>query len=391
MKRSTQRILTTHVGSLPRPPDLLQMIQAKERGEPLDAGAFARRVASAVAEVVRKQADSGIDVVADGEMGRFGFIPYVNERLAGIEPRKNAGRDSNWAQSREYLAFPEYYQWASQMPGAAGSNPPTQWVCTGPIAYRGRDALQRDIGNLKAALTGVTCEEAFMPAVSPSNLANWNTNEYYKSDEEFRIAIADALHEEYRAIVDAGLVLQIDDPQLASHWAMHPEIDLAECRRWAGASVEILNHALRGIPADRVRYHTCYSINMGPRVHDMELKHIVDIMLEVRAGAYSFEAANPRHEHEWRIWEAVNLPEGKALIPGIVTHASNLVEHPETVAQRIARFAGAVGRENVIAGADCGFASFSTSCEVHPTVVWAKLAALAEGARLATSELWGRD
>jgi 5-methyltetrahydropteroyltriglutamate--homocysteine methyltransferase len=185
-------------------------------------------------------------------------------------------------------------------------------------------------------------------------------------------------------------VLQVDDPQLASHWAMNPGIDLAECRRWASASVELLNHALRGIPAERVRYHTCYSINMGPRVHDMELKHIVDIMLGVRAGAYSFEAANPRHEHEWRVWETVKLPEGKALIPGVVTHASNLVEHPETVAQHIARFAAVVGRENVIAGADCGFASFSTSCEVHPTVVWAKLAALAEGARLATAELWAR-
>ena len=390
MKRSTQRILTTHVGSLPRPTDLLSMIQAKERGEPLDPEAYARRVKNAVAEAVHKQAESGIDIVADGEMGRFGFIPYVNERLAGIEPRKSPDRGSNWGQSREYLAFPEYYEWASQMPGAAGKTPPTQWVCTGPIFYRGNDALQRDIDNLKAALAEVRSEEAFMPAVSPTNLANWNTNEHYKSDEEFRIAIADALHEEYRAIVDAGLVLQIDDPQLASHWAMHPEIDLAECCRWASASVELLNHALRGIPEERVRYHTCYSINMGPRVHDMELKHIVDIMLGVRAGAYSFEAANPRHEHEWRVWETVDLPEGKALIPGIVTHASNLVEHPETVAQRIARFAGVVGRENVIAGADCGFASFSTSCEVHPTVVWAKLAALAEGARLATTELWGR-
>jgi 5-methyltetrahydropteroyltriglutamate--homocysteine methyltransferase len=390
MKRSTQRILTTHVGSLPRPPDLLEMIRAREQGQPVDGAVFANRVKSAVAEAVRKQADSGIDIVADGEMGRFGFIPYVNERLAGLEPRNTGGRGANWAQSREYLAFPEYYQWFSQMPGAAGRAPPTQWVCTGPIFYRGKEALQRDIDNLKAALAEVSSEEAFMPAVSPTNLANWNTNEHYKTDEEFRIAIADALHEEYRAIVDAGLVLQVDDPQLASHWAMNPGIDLAECRRWASASVELLNHALRGIPAERVRYHTCYSINMGPRVHDMELKHIVDIMLGVRAGAYSFEAANPRHEHEWRVWETVKLPEGKALIPGVVTHASNLVEHPETVAQRIARFAAVVGRENVIAGADCGFASFSTSCEVHPTVVWAKLAALAEGARLATAELWAR-
>jgi len=388
MKRSTERILTTHVGSLPRPPDLLDMIQAKERGEAFDGEAFAGRVKRAIAEVVKQQADSGIDIVADGEMGRFGFIPYVNERLAGIEPRKNTSRVGNWSQSREYLAFPEYYQWAAQMPGMAGKAPPTQWVCSGPISYSGHVALQRDIDNLKAALAGVACEEAFMPAVSPTNLANWNVNEHYNTDEEFRLALADALHEEYRAIVDAGLILQIDDPQLASHWAMHPELDLAQCRKWAGASVELLNHALRGIPADRVRYHTCYSINMGPRVHDMELKHIVDIMLGVRAGAYSFEAGNPRHEHEWRVWESVKLPEGKVLIPGVITHASNLVEHPEAIAQRLARFAGVVGRENVIAGADCGFASFSTSCEVHPSVVWAKLAALGEGARLATRELW---
>jgi 5-methyltetrahydropteroyltriglutamate--homocysteine methyltransferase len=340
--------------------------------------------------VVRRQAECGIDIVADGEMGRFGFIPYVNERLAGLEPRKNVGRAGPWARSREYLAFPEYYEWFTQMPGTAGRAPPTQWVCTGPIAYIGHAALQRDIANLKAALAGIACEEAFMPAVSPSNLANWNRNEYYNSDEEFRTALADALHEEYKAIVDAGLVLQIDDPELATHWVTHPEIDLAQCREWARANVELLNHALAGLPADRVRYHTCYGINMGPRVHDLELKNIVDIMLGVNAGAYSFEAANPRHEHEWRVWETAKLPSGKILIPGIVTHASNLVEHPETVAQRILRFAGVVGRDHVIAGADCGFASFSTSCEVHPIVVWAKLASLAEGARLATRELWGR-
>jgi len=390
MKKSTQRILTTHVGSLPRPPDLLAMILAKEQGGAFDAGIYAGRVKSAVAEVVKKQAEAGIDIVADGEMGRFGFIPYVNDRLSGIEPRKSATGRSSWSGSREHLAFPEYYQWAAQMPGAAGRAPPTQWVCTGPISYRGHDALQRDVDNLKAALAAIKCEEAFMPAVSPTNLANWNANEHYKTDEEFRVALADALHEEYQKIVDAGLILQIDDPQLASHWAMHPEIDLAQCRKWASASVEVLNHALRGIPAERVRYHTCYSINMGPRVHDLELKHIVDIMLGVRAGAYSFEAANPRHEHEWRVWENVKLPEGKLLIPGIITHASNLVEHPEGIAQRIDRFASVVGRENVIAGADCGFASFSTSCEVHPSVVWTKLAALGEGARLATKELWGR-
>ena len=390
MKHSTERILTTHVGSLPRPPDLLEMIQAKEQGRPIDAEAFAARVKSAVAEVVRKQAEAGIDIVADGEMGRFGFIPYVNERLTGLEARSNPRSEGTWARSREHLAFPEYYAWAAQMPGAAGGAPRTQWVCTGPIAYKGQEALKRDIDNLKAALAQVRHEEAFMPAVSPAQLAGWNKNEYYKTEEEFRIAIADALREEYKAIVDAGLVLQIDDPQLASHYTTHPELDIAQCRNVASATVELLNHALAGIPAERVRYHTCYGINMGPRVHDLELKHIIDIMLRINAGAFSFEAGNPRHEHEWKVWETAKLPQGKVLIPGVVTHGSNFVEHPEAVAQRIGRFAEAVGRENVIAGADCGFASFSTTCEVHPTVVWAKLAALGEGARLASRELWRR-
>ena len=390
MKHSTERILTTHVGSLPRPPDLLAMIQAKEQGEAFDPEAFATRVKDAVAEVVRKQAECGIDIVADGEMGRFGFIPYVNERLSGLEARPNPRTEGTWARSREHLAFPEYYAWAAQMPGAAGGAQRNHWLCTGPIRYQGQAALTRDIDNLKAALARVPHQEAFMPAVSPAQLAGWNRNEYYKTDEEFRVALAEALREEYRAVVDAGLVLQIDDPQLASHYTTHPEFDIAQCRDLASATVELLNHSLEGIPADRVRYHTCYGINMGPRVHDLELKHIVDIMLQINAGAYSFEAGNPRHEHEWRVWETVKLPEGKVLIPGVITHGSNFVEHPEAIAQRIGRFAGVVGRENVIAGADCGFASFSTTCEVHPTVVWAKLAALGEGARLASRELWGR-
>ena len=390
MKHSTERILTTHVGSLPRPPDLLEMIQAKEQGQPFNAAGLAGRVKSAVDEVVRKQAAAGIDILADGEMGRFGFIPYVNERLTGLEARPNPGREGTWARSREHLAFPEYYAWAANMPGAAGGAQRNQWVCTGPITYKGQAALACDIDNLKLALAQVPYEEAFMPAVSPAQLAGWNKNEYYKTEEEFRVVIADALREEYRAIIDAGLVLQIDDPQLASHYTTHPELDIAQCRNWANTTVELLNHALAGVPPERVRYHTCYGINMGPRVHDLELRHIVDIMLRINAGAYSFEAGNPRHEHEWRVWGEVRLPEGKALIPGVITHGSNFVEHPEAIAQRIGRFAQVVGRERVIAGADCGFASFSTTCEVHPTIVWAKLAALAEGARLATKELWRR-
>jgi 5-methyltetrahydropteroyltriglutamate--homocysteine methyltransferase len=388
MKRSTDRILTTHVGSLPRPDDLRDMILRKQRGEAIDAAVFAARVKSAVAETVRRQAEAGIDIVADGEMGRIGFIPYVNERLSGIEPSTGAEPANYWNQSREYRAFPEFYAWATQMPGAAGQTGRTRWVCTGPVSYQGMTALQQDIATLKQALAGVRHEEAFMPAVSPSNLANWNRNEYYKSEEEYLYALADALHEEYRAIIDAGLILQVDDPLLASYYVMHPEAGVEACREWATARVDALNHALRGLPEDRIRYHTCYSINIGPRVHDMELKHIIDIMLRVRAGAYSFEAANPRHEHEWKVWREVELPDGKSVIPGVITHSSNIVEHPELIAERIGRFAEAVGRENVIAGADCGFASFASTCEVHPSVVWVKLKALADGARLASAELW---
>ncbi|HTV90097.1 MAG TPA: cobalamin-independent methionine synthase II family protein [Stellaceae bacterium] len=388
MQRSTERILTTHVGSLPRPDDLRAMILRKQQGEPIDEAAFAARVKSAVGEVVRRQSEAGIDIVADGEMGRIGFIPYVNERLAGIEPSPTAESANYWGLSREYKAFPEFYAWAAQMPGTAGQTGRTRWQCTGPVSYKGMAALQRDIDNLKAALVGARHVEAFMPAVSPANLANWNRNRYYNSEEDYLLALADALREEYRAIIDAGLVLQVDDPLLASYYVMHPEAEIEDCRKWAMTRVEALNHALQGLPADRIRYHTCYSINVGPRVHDMELKNIVDIMLRVNAGAYSFEAANPRHEHEWQVWEEVKLPEGKSLIPGVVTHSSNIVEHPELIAQRIARFARTVGRENVIAGADCGFASFAATCEVHPSVVWVKLKALADGARLAGAALW---
>src|ERR1051326_4115438 len=388
MKRSTNRILTTHVGSLPRPEDLREMILQKQQGERVNEEIFAARVKSAVAEVVTRQADAGIDIMADGEMGRIGFIPYVNERLSGITPSPTAESANYWGLSREYQAFPEFYAWAAGMPGTAGQTDRTRWVCTGPVSYKGLPALQNDIATLKAALKGAPHEEAFMPAVSPANLLNWNRNEHYASDEEYLYALADALAHEYRAIIDAGLILQVDDPLLASYYVMHPEASVEDCRKWAQTRVDALNHALRGLPPEKIRYHTCYSINIGPRVHDMELKHIVDIMLRVNAGAYSFEAGNPRHEHEWQVWEGVKLPEGKSLIPGVITHSSNIVEHPELIAQRIARFAGAVGKENVIAGADCGFASFAATCEVHPSVVWVKLPAVAEGARLASKELW---
>jgi 5-methyltetrahydropteroyltriglutamate--homocysteine methyltransferase len=258
----------------------------------------------------------------------------------------------------------------------------------GPIAYKGHALLQADLANLTAALEGVSPAEVFVPAISPSNVEEWNTNKFYKTPEDYLFAIADAIREEYRAIVDAGFLLQIDDPRLVTYWILNPGMSLAQCRKWCDARVEALNHALRGIPEDRVRFHTCYGINMGPRVHDMELKDVADIILKVQAGAYSLEAANPRHEHEWRVWRDVKLPEGKILIPGVITQSSVLVEHPELVAQRIERFAGVVGRENVIAGSDCGFATFAGSMEIHPSIVWAKLGALAEGARIASRRLF---
>jgi 5-methyltetrahydropteroyltriglutamate--homocysteine methyltransferase len=385
MKRSTDRILSTHVGSLPRPPDLLDMMQAKEEGRAFDARVHAGRLTGAVAEIVRKQVELGIDIIDDGEYGKPSFVTYMNERLGGFEPATGTAMRSHWLQSREALSFPEFYNTTG-----LGPRQPDNMICTGPIVYRGHAQLARDIGNLKAALNGVLPHEVFMPAISPSNLEERHKNAYYKSDEEFLFAFADAISEEYKAIVDAGFLLQIDDPRLVCHYNLQPTLSVAQCRTWAEPRIEALNHALRDIPPEKIRFHTCYGINMGPRVHDMELKDVVDLILKVCAGAYSFEAANPRHEHEWKVWEGVKLPDDKSLIPGVISHSTVLVEHPELVAERIARFAKVVGRERVIAGADCGFATFAGSKEVHPTIVWAKLKSLSEGARIASKQLWGR-
>ncbi|HKA44492.1 MAG TPA: cobalamin-independent methionine synthase II family protein [Burkholderiales bacterium] len=388
MKRSVDRILTTHVGSLPRPADLLVMIRARERGEPADRQGHEARVRGAVAEIVRKQVDLGVDIVDDGEMGKPGFIHYVNERLAGFEPGGEASGGSPWKNSREARAFPEFYEWFGRTlpsPAAAARH----MVCTGPISYKGHAHVQADIANLKSALAGKEVTDAFMPAISPTSVEDWQRNRYYRTQEEYLFAIADAMREEYRAIVDAGFILQVDDPHIATCYVIRSDLSIEQVRRWAEVRVEALNHALRGIPRDRVRWHTCYGINIGPRVHDLELRHFIDIMLKVRAGAISFEAANPRHEHEWGVWKNVALPDGTILIPGTITQSSVLVEHPELVAERIVRFAGIVGRENVIAGADCGFGTFAGSEEIHESVVWAKFSALVEGARIATKQLWG--
>jgi 5-methyltetrahydropteroyltriglutamate--homocysteine methyltransferase len=383
MQRSTERILTTHAGSLPRPADLVAMLRAQTTGEP-----FERRVREAVAEVVRQQREHGLDIVDDGEVSKPSFVTYATERLGGLTTRP-AEPMSTFAGSREFLAFPEFYAAAGgPSRGGVGQDRPTQTVCTGPISYTGHAAVKRDIENLKAALADTDSVEAFLPAISPSNVQAYIVDEHYGSEEDFQVAIADALHEEYRAIADAGLLVQIDDPRLVTQYIRDPSLSLEQCRAWAERHVEILNHALRGIPEDRIRFHTCYSINMGPRVHDMQLKDIVDVILKIRAGAYSFEAANPRHEHEWQVWETVDLPDEKVLIPGVITQSTVLVEHPELVAQRLGRFAQVVGRERVIAGADCGFATFAGSTEIHPSIAWAKLDALVEGARLASQRLW---
>lgn len=383
MKRSTDRILTTHCGSLARPKDLLDMMKAKVSGEPYDQDAYAKRVRSAVADIIRKQAECGIDIPTDGEQGKSGFFAYVSERLAGFSPESSPRSPLFGA---EVEAFPEYYeQYFSQAMLGRTVAPRVSLVCTGPVSYRGQEAVRRDIENLKAALEGVQTEAVFMPSVAPSGVG---VNEYYRTEEEYLYAVADTMHEEYKAIVDAGFMVQVDDPFTTEVYS-YSSLSTAERRKKAEMYVEAVNHGLRGIPTEKVRFHTCYGINEGPRVHDVPLKDIVDVILRVDAGAYSFEAANARHEHEYHVWEHVKLPEGKVLIPGVITHASNIVEHPELIAERITRYARLVGRENVIAGSDCGFSSQATyNPEVHPDVVWAKFQAMEEGARLATEQLW---
>ena len=386
MQRSTDRILTTHAGSLPRPPDILQMIRAKSRGEAVDERVLGSRVREAVAEVVRRQADTGLDVIDDGEFGKPSFVTYVRDRLGGLEAQ--GLRPNAWLSSREAVSFPDYY---TAQETASPRARQVQMACTAPLTYQGQAALRTDLDNLKDALKGVEVADAFVPCISPANIEDWNENRYYKSDEEYLFAIADAMNVEYKAIVDAGFLVQVDDPRLVSYYLMNPRMTIEDIRKWAAQRVEALNHALRGIPTEKIRYHTCYSINMGPRVHDLEVKHIIDILMKIRAGAFSFEASNPRHEHEWAVWKEVKLPDGTVLIPGVITNSSVLVEHPELVAQRILRYADFMGRENVIAGTDCGFASFAGSDEVHASIVWAKMEAMVQGAEIASRKLWGRS
>lgn len=387
MKRNTDRILTTHVGSLARPERQLELLFAKELGQPYDVDEFEMSTRESVDQIVAQQVETGIDVVCDGEQGKSSFVTYAAERLSGFSPRTGGGEDL-WVHSRESIAFPEFYE-AHRKAREGLVAKKTKLICSGPIEYVGHEILARDIANLKSAAASRNVEEVFMTAISPSDIEGQQANQFYESDEAYLYAIADAMRQEYKAIVDAGMILQIDDPRLLTYYISQPELTVEECRAWAELRVDVLNHALHGLPEDRIRFHTCYGINIGPRVHEMNLIDIADIMLKINVEAYLFEAGNPRHEHEWKVWEDVALPEGKIIIPGVISHSTPLVEHPELVAQRLVRFANIVGRENVMAGSDCGFATFAaTEQEIHPSIVWAKFASLAEGARLASTQLW---
>jgi 5-methyltetrahydropteroyltriglutamate--homocysteine methyltransferase len=387
LQQNTDRIQTTHIGSLPRPHALLNIMKAKYAGQLYDETALRQALRAAVADVVRKQVECGIDIVTDGEFSKPGFFTYVRERLDGFETRPHIKLKLF---EQEVAAFPEYYEQyfkQAMMGGAIVSLAPV--VCVGPVKYRGEKLVQADIENVKAAAAaaGVANEHVFLPATAPSGVG---INEFYKSDEDYFHALAAELSKEYRAIVDAGILVQIDDPFLPDIF-YEVGLDETQKKRRAQIYVEAINAALKGIPPDYVRFHTCYGINEGPRIYEAALAEIIDYVLEINAGSYSFEAANPRHEHEYHLFEAVKVPDGKVLIPGVVTHASNIVEHPELIAERIVRFAKLVGRENVIAGADCGFSSQALyNTEVHPTVVWEKFKAMREGADIATRQLWGR-
>jgi 5-methyltetrahydropteroyltriglutamate--homocysteine methyltransferase len=385
-------VRTTHVGSLIRPAELLQFIRPKQAGQPYDEQAYAKCLRASVEAAVRRQVDAGIDVVSDGEFGKsISWSQYALERLSGFERRAARPGEHGFNRGADRARFAEFYREldaADGPPAAVGASAGVA-VCVGPISYTGHAELRRDIENFKSALGQAGARQGFLPVASPTSVIPDRKNEYYKSDEELLHAIADAMRAEYRAIVDAGLELQLDDARLAVTFdRMVPPASFADYRNWVAMNVEAINHALAGIPEERVRYHVCWGSWPGPHVTDVPFKDIVDLVLKVKAGTYLIEGANPRHEHEWRVWESVKLPEGKVLAPGMISHATNVVEHPELVAQRIVRLARLVGRDRVVASTDCGFAQGPFHRRVHPTIMWAKLEALAEGARIASKALF---
>jgi 5-methyltetrahydropteroyltriglutamate--homocysteine methyltransferase len=384
-QQNTDHIQTTHVGSLPRPHKLLDLLKAKYGRQPYNEVELNSILAQAVVDCVRKQVECGIEIVTDGEYSKPGFFTYIRERFDGFQARPN---QKLILFQKEVSAFPEYYaQYFKEAMMGGAILPIAPVVCTKPVKYRGDEKLQIDIANVKAAAkaAGVPDHHVFLPATAPSGVG---INEYYKSDEEYLHALAAELNKEYRAIVAAGILVQVDDPFLPDIF-VEPGLDDKQKRRRAQIYVEATNVALSGIPAERVRFHTCYGINEGPRIHESSLPEIIEYVLKINAGSFSFEAANPRHEHEYHLFERVKLPDGKVLCPGVITHASNIVEHPQWIAERLLRFAKLVGRENVMAGADCGFSSQALyRTEVHPTVVWEKFKAMRQGADLATKQLW---
>jgi len=389
---AAQRILTTHVGSLIRPPALLEFIRARQKREPYDEAAYQRCLADSVKEVVRRQAEAGIDIPSDGEFGKsISWSQYALERLSGFERRPAPAGGNPFARGADRARFAEFYaelDAADGPPATAGATGALA-VCVGPIEYTGHDELQRDIRNFKAALAAAGREHGFLPVAAPSSVIPDRRNEYYKSDEECQRAIARAMRAEYKAIVDAGLYVQLDDARFAvTYDRMVPPASFAEYRRWLETQVDIINEALDGIPAERVRYHVCWGSWPGPHTTDVPLKDVVDLVLKVKAGAYLIEGANPRHEHEWRVWDKVRLPTGKVLVPGVISHATNIVEHPELVAERLVRIGRLIGPRNLMAGTDCGFAQGPFHRRVHPSVMWAKLEAMVAGARLASEQLF---
>ncbi len=400
MPRNTDRILTTHVGSLIRPPKLIEFWRAIEDGKPYDEAAFEACLTESVAEIVRQQAETGIDIVSDGEFSKgVNWAFYILKRLTGISVRPATPEEmhdpmASVGGGRDRQAFPEFYAEYDVATGLT-RRLSIRVLCNGAISYCGEKQVGRDISNLKAGVTKVKDRYpslgAFLPVVAPASALPGTKIEHYKDEETFLTALADALHQEYKAVIDAGLYVQIDDAFLPyMHERMVPPMTEAQYRRWAELRIDALNRALAGIPEERSRYHICWGSWNGPHAFDVPLKDIIDLVLKVRVGHYSFEAANPRHAHEWRVWETVKLAPGKVLIPGVISHATNIVEHPELVAERIVRFAKIVGRENVMGGTDCGFAQSPFARRVHPTIMWAKLKSLVEGARIATQVLWGR-
>jgi 5-methyltetrahydropteroyltriglutamate--homocysteine methyltransferase len=382
MKRSTDRILTTHTGSLPRPDDLLEAMRDRLSGKSVDPSPLTERVRSAVADIVEKQVAAGIDIVSDGEQGKPAFNTYVGDRISGF-----GGENSEPRPRAENLDFPGWAKAMAQTPSTALMQ--RRGFCQEPLVYKGQDAVQTDVRNFQAALAKRPAAEAFITSASPGTVHYTMANRYYPSEEAYLYALGDAMREEYRAIAAAGLIVQVDAPDHAmDRHVTYKDVSVDEFRKVQNMRVEALNHALEGIPEEQIRYHVCWGNYEGPHTHDVPLRDIIDLVFKVRAGAYSVEASNPRHQHEWRLWEEIKLPEGKILIPGVIDTTTNFVEHPEVVAQRIELYARLVGRENIIAGTDCGFSTSAGRQNVHTEIVWAKLGALAEGARIASQRLW---